>query len=255
LGSNKVNTIMQRIKKLYRNEYTGEDITTEMSWTSGKWETTKEHVPLGVINNQTSNRAVIVGNGDSRAGFPIHVLSNSRAGLFGSKALQMYGCNALYRELSPTFLIAAGDEMVKEIADSGYCNDHIVYTNAQHITQYPGKFYLIPQNPTYNAGALATYLACFDGHKEIYLLGFDFAHDGAMTNNVFADTACYSTRTTPYSDVPWVKALHQVMITYDDVQFIRVCPTPNYRGPEEFKGLLNYSQITFQEFVVRTDLG
>lgn len=245
---------MQRIKKLYRSEYTGEDMVTDLTWERGEWKQTKEFIDSAVTNNQTSNRAVVIGNGESRVDFDLGLIQNHRGGLFGSTTLQSYGCNALYRDFEATFSVATGPDMIAELKDSGYCDNHIVYANAQFIAKNPGKFYLIPQDPAFNAGSIATYLACFDGHKQVYLLGFDFTHDGNANNNVYAGTNAYTPADTVTSDAIWIKAMSQIMETYADVDFVRVCATKEFRGPEALKYLPNYRQISYREFVLEADL-
>ena len=68
--------MLKLTSKLYRTDYTGEDIIQERVLQDGQWVNTTEHVPNNVINNQISNRAVVFGNGESRLGFNVnHLLS------------------------------------------------------------------------------------------------------------------------------------------------------------------------------------
>ena len=71
--------------KLYRAGYTGEDIVQERVLTHGVWDTTTEHVPNNVINNQISNRAVVFGNGTGRQGMPIQHILNKKKRTFRRK--------------------------------------------------------------------------------------------------------------------------------------------------------------------------
>ena len=208
---------MQQLKQLYRANYTGEEITVNLRWEGSDWHHQREFIPNRITNSQVSKHAVIVGNGDSRKIFDINLLKNHRGYAFGAGAVQTYGCNATYRDCETTFQVVTGREMADEIANSGYCDDHIVYANSQHIQNYPGKFYLMPQDPSYNAGALATYLACFDGHEFVYLMGFDCNAGEGYNNNIYADTACYAPRLSGYSDIPWVRNQTHVMETYPQI--------------------------------------
>jgi len=56
---------MQTVKKLYRKDYLGEDVVRDLIYTGGSWAETREYVPNSVINEQISNRAVVIGNGIS----------------------------------------------------------------------------------------------------------------------------------------------------------------------------------------------
>jgi len=244
---------MQKLKKMFRSDYTGENITVRSWWENNQWNYAQEKIDNGVINIQTSNRAVAIGNGDSRAKYELFLLKNHRAGR-GAAAVQTYGCNAIYRNFSPTFTVATGPAVCKEIAESDYCDDQIVYANSEIVAQYPGKFYLIPQDMHYNSGALAAYLACFDGHKKVYLMGFDCGAGENYNNNMYAGTNGYAPANQNYSDELWVKTLVHVMETYNDVEFIRVMPTQDWYCPDEWKGMSNFRQITYGNFVTEVDL-
>ena len=245
---------MQKLKKIYRSEYNGENITVRSWWENNQWNYAQEKIDNAVINNQTSKRAVVIGNGDSRKNYELFLLKNHHAGPAGANAVQTYGCNALYRDFDPTFLVATGPIICQEIANSGFCHDRIVYANAEIVAQYPGEFYLIPQDLHYNAGALAAYLACFDGHEKVYLMGFDCGAGENYNNNMYADTNGYAPINQNYSDELWVKTLVHVMETYNEVEFVRVMPTAGWYCPDAWRGLSNFRQITYREFVTEIDL-
>ena len=184
---------MQKLKQIYRSSYAGESVVTSLTYENADWTTETEYVPNSVFNAHTTTQAVAIGNGESRLGFDLNHVLNHISGIGGVDSLQTYGCNALYRDYTPDFLVAVGDDIVKEIAYSGYTAKNIVYTNGQHILEYPGMFYLIPQNINYDAGAIAAYMACFDGHKKVFLLGYDSYDEQSPTNNVYKNTVGYPT--------------------------------------------------------------
>jgi hypothetical protein len=246
---------MHKLKEIYRENYSGERVVTSLTLSDNEWNPETEHVPNRVFNTHTTTQAVCIGNGESRLGFDIEHIGRHRGGVLGADRLQSYGCNALYRNFPPDFLVATGP-LVKEIAESGYCVSHIVYTNGQHILDYPNQFYLIPQNPAYNAGTIAAYLACFDGHKKVFLLGYDFHHGLAPVNNVYKDTYGYSPSTELQDNTKfWATTLAHVVNTYPTVDFVRVAPTRDYWMPEELQVLLNFRQIDFRDFVLEADIG
>ena len=242
---------MQKLKKMYRADYAGEDILVNTTYRNATWEYEYETVPNRVNNIQISNRACVIGNGESRSGFNLNwYLKNHRGGMGGSLALQTYGCNALYRDYSPHFLVATGNEMISEIANGPYCYDHIVYSNSSALLKYPGKFYLVPQDVQYNAGTIATYLACFDGHKMVFLLGFD----NKTNTNLYEGTPCYAEKGTFQDDTYFIKAMEMIMKTYNDVEFIRVMPIKEWAQPPSWQALPNFRQINFQEWAYLADL-
>ena len=170
------------------------------------------------------------------------------------KQFNTYGCNAFYREYRPDFLVLSGNEMVKEVADSDYCDNNIVYTTAEHLFDYAGKFHYIPQQPDYNAGTMAAYLAAFDGHKRVFMLGFDGIDNPTDTYNIYAGSPGYPPANTNQSEEYWVTSMYHVMSVYDKTEFIRVAPTSSFRTPEAWKYLLNFRTISFRQFVLEADL-
>jgi len=230
---------MQTIKQLYRESYKGEDVVTTLTYKNAQWTPEFEWIPNAITNIRTTSQAVVI-CASSKAewrheyqGFDINLLAIHKGGLFGADRLQTYGTNRLYKEFTPDFLIIDTKE-VDEIVESGYCNDNIVYAHANPILDHPGKFYLIPQDPSWNAGTIAVYLACFDGHSKVFLMGFD----GRQGDDVFYE-----------------KTLKLVFELYPNVDFVRVTPTSGYYMPESWKYQVNLRQITFREFVLEADIG
>jgi hypothetical protein len=223
---------MLQIKKLYRNDYAGEEITTELTHTGSQWHAIKEWLPNAITNNNISTQAVIIGGSVHRGDFDLNLIKNHKGGLFGSRRLQSYGTNDLYKTFEPDFLVSIGRENVKEISKSGYCRDHIVYTNSKNILDYPGKFYLAPQDPPWNSGAIATYLACFDGHTKVYLLGFETEDHSAF----------------------WIQTMAQIFNLYNDVDFVFVMPTKDGYIPDAWKSCVNVRSIGHYDFALEADL-
>ena len=62
-------------------------------------------------------RAFVLGNGRSRLNLNPLLLKNHGT---------IYGCNALYREFNPDYLIAVDPKMIIEICEKGYQLDHSV---------------------------------------------------------------------------------------------------------------------------------
>lgn len=245
---------MQKLKKLFRSDYAGETMTTSSTWAGSEWTYTQEYIPNAITNQHLSRRAVVIGNGSSRKNYEINLLKNHRAGILGALAVQTYGCNALYRDFTPTFLVSTGTEISAEIANSGYCEDNIVYANAEVVAAHPQKFYLVPQDIHYDSGALAVYLACFDGHKHIYLLGFDNWTGDGDNSNMYLETNCYGNSNQEPAHNFWTTTLKHIMETYHEVQFTRVMPTSGWWCPEAWKNCLNFNQITYKEFTLAIDL-
>ena len=250
---------MQKVKQIYREHYAGENIVTELNYSDTEWVKSTEFLNNAVFNNQISNKAVVLGNGPSRIELNpnlFKLLKNHKGGLLAAGALQTYGCNAIVRDFTPDFVVA-NDEVAHELVNSGACDKTIIYGTAAMVLQYPGKFYLVPQQPAWDMGAIAAYLACFDGHQTVYLMGFD-CYDGHSsehnTYNVYVGTPGYPEANSPNTEAFFVQTLEQVIKTYNNVDFVRVMPTANYAMPDSWKYLLNLRQISFNDFVQEVDL-
>ena len=232
---------MQTLKQIYRSTYSGENIITQLTLSDNEWSPEVEFAPNQVFNSHTSTQAVAIGNGPSLidSKFDLVHITNHKGGLFAENKLQSYGCNNLYKTFTPDFLIAIDDVVVEELANSEYYKKNIVYTTGRNVLNNVGKFYLIPQNLTYDAGAIAAYMACFDGHKKIFLLGYDG----------------YSSMPEHPNQAFWISTLSLVAKTYNNVEFVRVMPSVTYACAPELLRLPNFRQIDYRGFVLEADIG
>jgi hypothetical protein len=254
---------MQKIYKEYRKNYSGQDVNTVGLYIDTKWKYEKEFISNPFINlTPLKEHAVVIGNGISRLGFDLKHFLSFKSGIldtqwnkaYSPRKFYTYGCNALYRDFKTDFLIATGDEIIKEIAESDYCNNNVVYANDWVLSEYTGKFHHIPQNPGFDSGAIAAYLAAFDGHKKVFLLGFD-GNDSLETNyNVYINTNGYPKNNQIVPEEFWIRSLDSIMNTYSDTEFIRVMPKVSYRTPEPWKYRLNFRTIDFRQFVLEADV-
>lgn len=241
-----------------------EDVNLIALYRNDKWNYEKESVTIPQFNVLSDN-AVVIGNGLSANEFDLTKLMPSREttawGEVGPwitkrqrRNFYIYGCNAIYRNFKPDFIAATGDGIVTEIAESTVDKSNIIYAYSKNLEKYPGKFSLLPQNPEFNSGALAAYMAAFDGHKRVYMLGFDGIDTIGNNYNIFAGTQNYPALDYPTLEEYWVRSLNTVIQTYSDTEFIRVAPTVRFRQPESWKYNLNYRQIDFRQFVLEVDI-
>lgn len=236
----------------YRTDYLGEFYIKARNQFGGASSENREWIPNTIPAFAHSGNAVVIGNGPSRTDIPLHYLTNHGGSHKGKKKLTTYGCNALYRDMAPHFLVATGTGVVTEIVESDYCSKNIVLTHPEHIIENPGKFHLIPFDKHWNAGCIATWLACFDGHKKIYLLGFDNQTTQNVNRNVYAGTPGYDSIDTFINDTRWIEIMYDIMESYSDVDFVWVNPV---HMPESWRYLENLRQMDIRGFVYDADLG
>jgi len=239
----------------YAGEYEGEFIVHHTEIINGQRHEEREWIPSTITNNDHRGNAVVIGNGVSREKFQLRLLAKHKGGLFAGLKVQTYGCNALYRDFSPDFLITQTDQMVDEIAQTDYCDNNIVYSSAKQMVKYPQKFHLIPQNYVLNAGAIATYIAAFHGHKNIYLIGFDNQDNDDYNNNIYADTENYKPLRSQVNSSKWIANMFRLFSLYSDATFHYVHSSPDYCIPEKWKWAKNLNMLTYRSLISELDIG
>ena len=226
---------MYKIEQKFRATYTGEDVATFLEFRDGQQqEPVKEWVPNSVFNNYITSQAVVIGGGETARKFPLNKLKDHRGGLLGSNKLQTYGCNDMFKNIVTDFHVAVGPDNVKELVAAGYHKKSVVYTNSKQLLKYPGKMYLVPQDPPFNAGTLAIYLAAFDGHTKIFMLGCETED-----------------KERPF----WVQSAGIVFNTYPDTEFVYITQESGGAFPEEWSAMSNVRHISVQQFILEADIG
>jgi hypothetical protein len=157
----------------YRTDYAGEFVILETRWSGGKKQQTREWIDNPILNHHISGRAACIGSNIDHAKFDYTRLQRHRGGLLGSKKLQTYGIGSITQQMRLDFAVESDAMQLQEMIVNQYSQDNIVYTSAKNCIQNPGNFYLIPFNPRLLDLVTIVYLAAFDHHKEIFLLGYN----------------------------------------------------------------------------------
>jgi len=188
---------------------------------------------------QQNNIAFVLGNGKSRA-----KLDPNRLKGLGT----IIGCNALYREFEPDFLVAVDVKMVNEIISAGYQKDHQVWTNPNKgITSKNGINFFSPHKG-WSSGPTALWFACTQGYKNVYIFGFDYQGLDGKFNNVYADTFNYkksSDSATFFGN--WLNQTEKTIKEYRTINFFRVAEAGSFI-PDKLRNLPNLQHISFQDF-------
>jgi len=185
--------------------------------------------------------AFVLGNGISRAACSFTAMAQCG---------QIYGCNALHREHIPHVLVATDRPIAEHIQQSGYSAVNRFYTRRP----MPGLgAHLIPKPYFgYSSGPVATGLAAIDGHRRIYLVGFDLGPTSTKTiNNLYAGTEFYRPSTAaPTFTGNWIRQLTRIMTEHGQVRFVRV-QGPTTAHIKEFELIPNLAHMDITVFLDR----
>jgi len=220
------------IPERYRTDYTGEFVILETKWSGGKKTQTREWVANPIENHHISGRAACIGSGVDRASFDYTHLQRHRGGLLGSKKLQTYGVGAIAADMRCDFIIETNNDNLNRIADTKYQENNIVYTTPRLCILHPGEFYLIPYIQKMVDMAQLLYLAAFDGHKEVFMLGY--------------------TNDAPVNNSSWMSDIKSVIASYPGVKFYIISDVNNI--PEEWLNLPNVTKLKYREFITYCDV-
>jgi hypothetical protein len=214
----------------YRSDYAGEFVILETKWSGGKKSETREWIVNPIDNHHLSGRAACIGSTLDQQRFDYTRLQRHRGGLLGSKKLQTYGTGAIAQQMRLDFTVETNVDNLTKILQTGYQTNNIVYTSPRYCIAHPGEFYLIPMRPRLVDLATVVYLAAFDGHKEVFMLGY--TDETSAGHNEWTDQIagifCAYTGTKFYlvgepTRMPntWVSCPNTQVMTYGD--FIGYC--------------------------------
>ena len=130
------------------------------------------------VKARPRGNAYIIGNGPSRKDFNLNLLKDSG---------QTYGCNALYRDFMPDYIFSVDTKITTEMCENQVGMKTIHYAPALEVNRKysKGMLHLIPNNPHWISGNAAFWTAAVHGHKNIFLIGFDFREYGeGKLNNI-----------------------------------------------------------------------
>jgi len=223
--------------------YTGETIVVNTIIRQGKkiqetgyYEDKVKCVPKG--------NAYCIGNGPSRKGFDLNTLKATG---------QTYGCNALYRDFVPDFIFSVDTKMTMAMVQDevGLKTNHYAPALEVNRRQSKGMLHLIPNNPHWISGNAAFWTAGVHGHKNIYLIGYDFREYGkGELNNIYQDTECYGERLGNDIFEGWLKQYRDMlkMRPYVNYTIVHDNPPDYLHRVQTGEDLGNSKIISYKEF-------
>lgn len=189
---------------------------------------------------QRNEIAFVLGNGKSRLNANLQALKE-----YGV----IYGCNALYREFEPDYLIAVDVKMINEIIDSGYHKKHQVWTNPNKGVKTKAGVNFFNPHKGWSSGPTALHFAASKGHRQIYILGFDYAGLEGKFNNVYADTFNYKkSDDSPTFHGNWLSQTEKTVKEFRNVGFIRVIDSNPFLPDQLGYQHSNLKHMNYSEF-------
>jgi len=161
----------------------------------------------------------------------------------------VYGCNAQYREFDPHYLICVDVKMVNEVIASGYHKKGSVWTNPNKGVSSKHHINFFSPHKGWSSGPTALWFAAENGHKEIFIHGFDYQGLKGKFNNIYADTFNYKKSTDSATFFGnWLSQTERVIKEFKNTRFYRVIEPgafiPDKLGPT----LTNLRHISYEDF-------
>ena len=191
-------------------------------------------------HNQNNSSGFVLGNGVSRLEIDASKLLDCGT---------VYGCNAIYREFSPHYLISVDTKMINEIVETGYHTTHEVWTNPNRGLTTKKHLNFFNPHRGWSSGPTALWFACTQHHREIFILGFDYQGTHGKFNNVYADTKNYkksSEAATYFGN--WLNQTESVIREHRHIKFVRVIEE-NAFIPDLLESLPNLTHISYVDFI------
>lgn len=216
----------------YRSDYVGEFVVLETKWSGGKKNQNREWVPASIENKHISRRAAAIISDIDRYQFDYTRLHRHRGGLLSSKKMQTYVNSDIGSHCQSDFTIETDYSKLDRLLEQNYTDNNIVYTTPKYCLEHPGTCHIIPYFLRISVPALLLYMAAFDEHKEIFMLGY--------------------TKETSGQDPAWIIDVCRVLQAYKEVKFYCVCNA--HMVPDSFLKYPNLSKMTYRDWISYCDV-
>ena len=153
----------------------------------------------------------------------------------------------------PDFIFSVDTKMSMQMVEDevGLKTTHYGPALEVNRKQSKGMIKLIPNNPHWISGNAAFWTAGVHGHKNIYLIGFDFREYGeGELNNIYQDTICYGKRNDDKIFEGWLKQFRDMlkMRPYVNYTVVHDNPPSFLNHLQTGTDLGNSNVISYKEF-------
>jgi len=222
------------MQELYRTDYEGEFVVTGLKIVNGKKQQDREFIDNPIQIKSISGRATCVSNGISSTRFQLNRLMLHH-GLLNTLPLNVYTTGDLYKKVHANFHVTFNKGYLAELVEQKLTEEIIVYTSTSNCLKSPGEFFIIPYGIKSTEEAVAAYLAAFDGHQEIFLVGYDeYTADGLTRRTKMIET------------------VGQVIKTYSTTKFHLVIDQGQV--PKEWLPYRNLKEISVRDYISYCDI-
>jgi hypothetical protein len=235
-------------------KYVGEERNINIRIKNGKKTFETQWYPDRVKAEPRGN-AYIIGNGPSRKDFDLTQLKDTG---------QTYGCNALYRDFIPDYIFSVDSKITLRMVEDEVYKKCIHYAPALEVNRHPplptvkrktlnlnSHLHLIPNNPAWISGSAAMWTACVHGHKNIFLIGFDFREYGKdKLNNIYQDTKHYGPRHSDTIFDGWLQQFRRLqrMRPYCNFNVVHDSPPDYIKVSNPSANLGKFKIYSYKEF-------
>jgi hypothetical protein len=185
-------------------------------------------VPVFGTDLADSNKALVIGNGESRCAVNLNSFKNTHT---------LFGCNALHRDLTVHHLVCCDKRMADESTANPKTKETLIYVrdnwfhyfkkikknkNVRALPELPFLGTTKKDQPSHwGSGAYSVLLAATLEFKEIELVGFDLYSNNNFVNNIYKGTENYSKiEARPIDPSYWIYQLSKIFDHFPCTKFI-----------------------------------
>ena len=247
-------------KKIFRTDYQGQNIKKiEDDITFDYFIEPRENV----FKRPNTDSAIILGNGPTKNHRQVQQLLLINSNKVSESYKLVYACNrAVTDQMIYDYYILKHKVFLGEVREKKSNLLPQVYLPYDIFLDYKDECNLLPLYVTkldpcnvlpnisyFDSGTSAAYLSCFDGHKKVFLLGFD-GDIGFGWQTIYDGEFPYNNNKADMSK--WEDSLLTVMSTYTETTFYRL-QLDGQSPPNSWLDLPNFQNLSFREFVLAGD--
>lgn len=218
---------------LYRKDYVG-----ELLHKAGEKILVKPRSVFYRPNNR--GRAIVLGNGTSRLHPQIQLMLRTNKNKPMPHYKITYACNGAVWDTDADYYVVTNRVLMSAVDRKLWPQ---VFLPWDMFLDYD-ETHCIPYLGGMDAGSYATFLACFDGHDEIMLMGFD-AYPGEPVENCYEGRISYP-MDKEQDSTKWHDTMANIMRTFRDVKFYRI---GGGTTPMQWRDINNFREVNPNEAV------